>query len=406
MINNQFVGVFKWTKAQSKIYRSKPNVIVTGCAGSGKTLLACHIAARHSNDKKVAIVVLTKALRTFIQESIRLLTKKNVTVFYEYEWREEGFQQFDIIIVDEFQDFSLNDILTIISSSRNGVYLFGDIEQKLYDTNMRQEQEPTLNIDELIAITNFDNIKLSDNLRISEENKSFIKSICKKHSLPNAAYASCLKPKILPFKKLSHELNWLAEFLLNNKDFKNIAILLKKNDQLISGYPYKKRIRKVKNFGIKEMKDYLQNKDIDVGYKYKNIDKLDFSKEVNINVMTYHSAKGLQFDCVILPFSNYANDNFGKYGAKNMTYVALTRATKQIIITYSGLVGSEFSVSISSKKYEGKILKKTSYDDLNFLQIAAIDFFEKHKESPDLIPRNIKQILENTNYLDCNSVKF
>ena len=54
----------------------------------------------------------------------------------------------------------------------HGVYFFGDIEQNLYKVNF--QKEATLNFDELIAKTNFKHLKLTENFRISEENKNFI----------------------------------------------------------------------------------------------------------------------------------------------------------------------------------------------------------------------------------------
>lgn len=165
----------------------------------------------------------------------------------------------------------------------------------------------------------------------------------------------------MQFEDEMHELNWLTAFLEQNTQYKNIGILLKQNDSFKGGYYCKRKIRKDKIYGVLELYNYLTDKGLTVSYKYKSSDKLDFSREFNVNIMTYHSSKGLQFDCVILPFSNYVNDN---NGSENLPYVGLTRATHQIIITYSGLIAEEYSVLISNTTYQGKIVKKTIHDDL------------------------------------------
>ncbi len=47
--------------------------------------------------------------------------------------------------------------------------------------------------------------------------------------------------------------------------------------------------------------------------------------------MTYHSAKGLQFDIVILPMYNGASDN----ESRKALYVAMTRTMHKLFVLYS-----------------------------------------------------------------------
>lgn len=68
---------------------------------------------------------------------------------------------------------------------------------------------------------------------------------------------------------------------------------------------------------------------------------------------TYHAAKGLEFDMVILPFCNYERlpdpdlvANFGKEDAMSqdgrLLYVGVTRAKTRLLITYTGRITSMF----------------------------------------------------------------
>jgi len=70
--------------------------------------------------------------------------------------------------------------------------------------------------------------------------------------------------------------------------------------------------------------------------------------------MAYHSSKGLEFDCVILPFSSFINSRMQQ---ENLLYVALTISSKQIIITYTGLTSEEYSCSIDVSTYDGRIYR-------------------------------------------------
>ena len=62
---------------------------------------------------------------------------------------------------------------------------------------------------------------------------------------------------------------------------------------------------------------------------------LDFAT-TNPKIMTYHSAKGLQFNDVFLPFCEKSNLNAkGDDFYKKPLYVAITRTLNNLYITYS-----------------------------------------------------------------------
>jgi superfamily I DNA/RNA helicase len=69
--------------------------------------------------------------------------------------------------------------------------------------------------------------------------------------------------------------------------------------------------------------------------------ELDFNSNLP-KVMTYHSAKGLQFDTVFMP---HCGEDWIEY--KNAFYVALTRTSRQLIITHSDKL-SRYIQQISS----------------------------------------------------------
>lgn len=62
----------------------------------------------------------------------------------------------------------------------------------------------------------------------------------------------------------------------------------------------------------------------------RNVNLLDFNTLLP-KVMTYHSAKGLQFDLVILPFYNGATDD----EERKTLYVAMTRTMHSLYVLYS-----------------------------------------------------------------------
>ena len=62
----------------------------------------------------------------------------------------------------------------------------------------------------------------------------------------------------------------------------------------------------------------------------QNVSNLNFNTLVP-KIMTYHSAKGLQFDIVILPQYNGASD----VESKKALYVAMTRTMRKLYVLYS-----------------------------------------------------------------------
>jgi len=248
----------EWTNEQFKVLNSKPNVVVSGCAGSGKTLLSCHIALKHSKDKTVAILVFTKALRTFITDYIKIFDGSNIKIMYEYEWRERSYPCYDIIIVDEFQDFSNEDIMNVLNCSRIGTYIFGDEEQKIYPKNLKKED--TITTETLLKQTKFRHIIINDNFRIPIENLNFISSVEESKSLKKSLFSTKKKPIIQSFNKVEDELVWLKDFLSSNNEFHNIGILFKQNDGFEDVYFHNYDKRREKVYGIIGLYEFLKKK--------------------------------------------------------------------------------------------------------------------------------------------------
>ena len=86
---------------------------------------------------------------------------------------------------------------------------------------------------------------------------------------------------------------------------------------------------------------YNQLRSLGGNYELKYNDKRDFRNSqdnlsftsLNPKVMTYHSAKGLQFEAVFLPYL----ENFsGEEANRKSLYVAMTRTYRNLYVMYSG----------------------------------------------------------------------
>ena len=151
------------------------------------------------------------------------------------------------------------------------------------------------------------------------------------------------------YKSTEKELPYLLRFvdeksqieamvnIIEKKKMKNVGILLPNNDCVMS------LIKSFSDIGF------------DCEYKYKTgdvstEDNLDFRTN-KPKVMTYHSAKGLQFETVILPFYEGAISK----NRRKALYVAMTRSYRFLYIMYSGNELKEPLKSVPTHLYTTKL---------------------------------------------------
>ena len=76
--------------------------------------------------------------------------------------------------------------------------------------------------------------------------------------------------------------------------------------------------------------DLPENRMAGIYPMFRTIDTLDFTNIDLPCILTYHSAKGTEFDNVFIPFADDDNDI-----DRNALYVAITRSSSRLFISYS-----------------------------------------------------------------------
>jgi DNA helicase IV len=361
-----------WDNEQQLVLNSKPNIIIEGGAGSGKTLLAIYLAKELSekDEKNVSIIVYTKALRTFIKHTLTYLNLPDVNVFYQEEPNGYRNIKHDYIIIDEAQDFSIQDIINFQKNAKKGMFIFADENQRLYDKNLKKET--TLTVSLLNQEINFPTIKLKHNYRISKSISELICNLYPDSLLSNNSFDSGHKPIFIKCNTPLQELEYIKTYITTNTN-EDIGILLKQNRASEEGsYLANRNTKKIVIPGILETKEYLDSSGIHIGYKYERDDNLVFTDNKNVNVMTYHSSKGLQFDTVILPFCNILNSHSNLC----VNYVGMTRSKSKLIVTYSDIISDEYNKHLDKEKYVGEI---RLFDEKRDLTINALKTIESLK---------------------------
>jgi ATP-dependent exoDNAse (exonuclease V) beta subunit len=352
---------------QLRILNSDPNLVIHGSAGTGKTALAILLYEKWVNKgSKVAIIVYTMTLKKFISTILKDKGYFTPEVFYKSEWNYVDKSSYDVVIIDEFQDFSINEILNT-TSSKTGVFLFGDDEQSIYKKTDSGETPTTCQ--EIKDKTLFPAIELKMSYRVplevvslihnvyydressdSKNFKSLLESLLIKQNKYDPKSISSnintsIQPEIIRFNNFESELNFMYQFLSQQTEYKNIGILLKQNDDIpvSDANGINQTIP-----GVLKTHEFLYKKGILLGYKYKSNSELIFENNININVMSIHSSKGLEFDCIIFPFNCNENYNYNR----NLPYVAYTRTSKKLLILFSGNPSYEISKIVSETNVE------------------------------------------------------
>jgi superfamily I DNA/RNA helicase len=283
------------------------------------------------------MVVLTLALKEFIKSGIIEL---EIPVQQVIHWEKWDGSEIDFIIVDEAQDFKKNQIDDLNNARSKSIMLYGDSQQQIY--------QDAMSIEGIASHLSLQQKELTKNYRLPKEVASFVSHLCEDKELENKCVKEgAEKPRIKKFDSWQKELDFIIDEI-KTRNYTDVGILVPYNTKNIAG---DNNI----THNVQIIHEYFES----VGYRHEfkmNDDQsvtfeLDFDSE-NPKVLTFHSSKGLQFETVFVPFCDYPiHDKWFIEKYKNPFYVALTRTSKNLYITYSTRL-SPFLQGVSATKYD------------------------------------------------------
>ena len=243
-----------------------------------------------------------------------------------YIFKAKG--EVNYVIVDEGQDFSLSNYSQqFIPQAKKSISIFGDTNQKIY-------KDRNCNIEDVAKNFNYPMLNLNYNYRVPKTIARVAQNIPIPHldllinnkkNNGNSDYPSFPKPII---KKCNSE-NEELQFILNRiqtEGLDDVAILL----------PREEKVKEIHKFFSDNNVGTQVRIAIDAGTtplgnrKFHRIDTLDFTNLDLPSILTYHSAKGTEFDNVFIPFADEDSSL-----ERNPFYVAVTRSSSRVFITYS-----------------------------------------------------------------------
>jgi len=308
--------------------RIDQSMVVSGCAGSGKSILALWKAKQIQemlDGSTYKFIVFTKALHQYMSDGIKEVGLKSENFTYHWAWVDAGCPPADYIIVDEIQDFTKEEIAQFKTAAQKEFFFWGDSKQSIY-----KGLKKTQTILEIAYESNIQSEQLMFNHRLPKTIARFSAQIindCELESRCRREGADL--PKVLKHGSLEKQLDFAMD-IINNRNITDSAILFSHNEEVEKAF------------------NYLEESGHNVEAKFRREMTLDFTSD-NPKIMTYHSAKGLQFEAVFMP--ECSSD---KSDDRNSLYVAMTRSYEYLYIMYSDAL-SPFFDSIPTNLCETSI---------------------------------------------------
>lgn len=298
-------------------------IALSGGPGTGKTVVSLwrHIRNHELGQRDSLLLTYTKTLEFYLKSTA---SRQNYTassnIGRTYCWinncKDNGAEKrdYDEIIIDEAQDVGGNNYDTISNYTKMVSY-GADDAQSLYQDSCSLSYLQR-------KFSNNEDYELSQNFRNSREILEFTKSVFPYINIPHNIMSSSITTGKKPFLQELGFRNF-EELVVDNiveitEEFSasthNIGVLLPSERQVNIYYErLQRRISCSKYYSSMEGFDSLER----------------------IHVTTFKSAKGLEFDTVIIPgFDSYDwfIENTGGTFSENDYYVALTRAKRNLFL--------------------------------------------------------------------------
>lgn len=233
------------------------------------------------------------------------------------------------IIIDEGQDFTPIMLRSLVNAipKEGSITFFGDVAQQIYGKGLSWRSAGlTIQKTEYFK-ENYRNTKQIADLALEIANSKYYEGEADIVS-PVLPKADGPKPALIEYPSFEKEIEDIIEKAIAASKTETVAILV--------------RTRKLAN----EVNDRLKNRGISPQMISRNLK--EWSDEPGISIGTYHSAKGLEFDAIFMPFCNdehlpneerieaLESMEEAKREDIKLLYVGITRARRTLIISYHG----------------------------------------------------------------------
>ena len=356
-----------------------------GYAGTGKTMLLIHLIAEYVDAGwDCAFVTFTHALKKLAIEAMKELGHKPGQLHIETVDKLNTLKRrYDIIFVDEVQDLTNKQISKLLELGDRFVYA-GDINQSIYlqaassSTIKRALGQPKI-------------VELSDLYRIPEPmflaaNITYPEAQIARGAQVAINYSSSIN--LVAADSVTSEVEWVYKrALAESRNQLPSAILFGKHEDLQKfvktliaqmGLP---EAPEVLGHDYDPLNDYLQKKRLKMMYfgGAQGGELSDASTTKVVLLMTMHSAKGLEFGSVFIPFMNEGNSLCPYPSMKNndewqrrFLYMAITRTKLNFYASYSKSL-NEYLVPLAPENVSDALINNDQEQKAEFFHHFHVD---------------------------------
>ena len=328
---------------------SRKNIWIKGFAGSGKSILLAYTAKKIltiSPSANIVLIVFTQSLVEMFKAAFK---EKKLNVPVETYFRfMKGNSHYDYILCDEVQDLTPR-ILQEMKRRGTHVIVAGDSNQSIYDRDP-QWNEKTVTPSEIGQLINGDAFELGIIHRLSQSIINAVQRFLPRLNIfsdKKEMMSSDTEIRLCEAPSEEKEVAYIMEQATKAVNVGDTAAILIPSAQKIIYFvnlalrhagksAWEGAINQYGKTDFGAMNAYLKANGVKIQYVgngYGNFSENDR----RIILMTYHSAKGLDFDNVFIPFANnnlYISPDESM--AKTLFMVAMTRARKNLYISYYG----------------------------------------------------------------------
>ena len=292
---------------------------------------------------------LTRAQRQYVFRVYEKYVELREQGGYTYDWDDLSYylyksldedppkyRKYKHIIIDEGQDFSATMIRSLVSylGSEGSIMFFSDSAQQIYGNSRTPWKNVGLKINKTYTLNeNFRNTKQIESLAKAIKEKIGLEIEEKTDSTYNSNEGQL--PEVVGFNLQEGEMTYVKNKAAEFARYGSVAVMFPTNENAEIFFDSLNSLKNVEKTHVTRDSQHIRNKN-------------------GIMVGTYQAFKGMEFDSVIIPYCTDAHlilekrisalDSLEEVDSEvaRLLYVALTRAKKNLLITYSGALTRVF----------------------------------------------------------------
>lgn len=328
------------------------NIWVKGFAGSGKSVLLIHSlknALKQDPNAKIAVVVYTQSLIDMFKTGMNeLKIPSTIPVMTYYEFVDRNTSSYDYIFCDEVQDLPAK-VLYAMGNRAGKIIVAGDSNQSIFDKDPKWNEQ-VVNPSQVGDIINAKAFTLNMIHRLSRSIIAAVQKLMPSINIWGSKRDLTKQDvdiRLCEATSESEEVKYIYQKAQEGAAVGDTCVVLFSTNNHVQKFA--NLVLSVNNKPTWTLKNNRYGKpdydDLNGHFKTNGI-KIQFIgsgygslKDAEQNkdaiLMTYHSAKGLDFDNVFLPF---LNNNFYLHprNAETLFMVAMTRSRKNLYLSYFG----------------------------------------------------------------------